>query len=80
LGSGASAIWIHLFIKVLFYNFSEIRKNKCKILLILLFFGINIFMIYFRRRVDLLIAAITAIIDIGCLQGGTIKYPKDVFQ
>ncbi len=80
LNSGIAAIWIHLFIKVIFYNFSEIRKQKLKILLSLIFFGLNLFMISYKSRVDLLIAAITAIIDIGCLQGGTIKYPKDVFQ
>ena len=55
------------------WNFSMIFHSKE-------FFGLNLFMISYKRRVDLLIAAITAIIDIGCLQGGTIKYPKDVFQ
>lgn len=80
LNSGAAAIWLHSFIKIVFYNLSEILKQKWKIPLILIFFGLNLFMIWYKNRVDLLIAAITAIIDIGCLQGGTIKYPKDVFQ
>lgn len=37
-------------------------------------------MIILKDRVDLLIAIMLALLDIKFLQGGTIKYPKEVFQ
>lgn len=40
----------------------------------------NLIVIVKKDRLDILIGVIIALVDITFMQGGTIKYPKDVFQ
>lgn len=37
-------------------------------------------MIILKGRIDLVIAVLVALLDIAFIQGGTVKYPKEVFQ
>ena len=41
---------------------------------------VSAFMFLYRARVDLMVGVLIAMVDVLMLRGGTIKYPKLVFQ
>ncbi len=51
-----------------------------KITVIVMSYIIALGMIFLMDRLDILIGIILAIVDIIFLEGGTIKFPKSVFQ
>lgn len=80
LASGTAAIWIHLLTKITCYNTHNLLKAPIKLFMIVATFLTAFAMIAIKDRLDLLIAMVVALIDVAFMQGGTIKFPKDVFQ
>lgn len=80
LVSGSGAIWIHLLTKITYYNGHQLISSPFKICLIVLTYVVALAMIFLKDRLDLLIGIIFAVVDIIFLVGGTIKFPKSVFQ
>lgn len=80
LTSGLAAIWLHLLTKVTYYNSQTLLKSPFRLIVTLLTFVTAFAMIVIKVRLDLLMSLVIGIIDIAFMEGGTIKYPKDVFQ
>jgi hypothetical protein len=80
LSTGTAAIWLHFSIKIFYYNFSSIRTSKTKLSMFILIFTVFSSMIFLKQRFDLLISLGLALIDIIYFAGGTIKYPKSVYE
>jgi hypothetical protein len=80
LVSGAGAIWMHLLTKVTYYNFNRLTKQPLRLICIVLTYLVFLFAVVLKDRVDVLIGLAIALLDIAFLTGGTIKYPKEVYQ
>lgn len=80
LVSGAAAVWMHLLTKVTYYNLHSLTQHPLRLTCIVLAYLIFLSAVVLKDRVDVLIGLATALLDIAFLTGGTIKYPKEVYQ
>jgi hypothetical protein len=80
LASGAGAVWVHLLTKLTCYNAQALLRDPLRLLLTITTFLVAFAMAVVKDRLDLLIAIAAALLDVAFLEGGTVKFPKDVFQ
>jgi hypothetical protein len=80
LVSGAGAVWLHLLTKITYYNTHSLLRSPLRLIITLLVFAVSIAMILMKDRLDLLIGFGAALVEVVFMEGGTVKYPKEVFQ
>jgi hypothetical protein len=71
---------VHLLTKVTCYNAHVLLREPLRLFLTLASFAVALWMIFLKDRLDLLIAIAIALLDMAFMEGGTVKYPKEVFQ
>lgn len=76
LNSGAGAVWLNLLTKVLFYRLPSLYQRPLSMVAIILTYLVSFAMLIVKARIDLCVGVLIAIIEIGLMRGGTIKYPK----
>ena len=80
LVGGAAAIWVNMMTKLLYYRLPFFMDKRGYLIPIGCFYVACAVMVVWRARVDLLLALVLAVIEVMYMGGGTIKYPKHVFQ
>jgi hypothetical protein len=80
LNSGAGAIWLHLITKFVYYRFDYFLHNRGKFAMIGLVYLVFAAVFMLKGRIDLFLGVLTAVLDVTLMRGGTIKYPKMVYQ
>lgn len=66
--------------KLVFYNGHRLVKSPLEVFTVTLMYVTAFCMIFYKDRLDLFISIALALLDIAFFEGGTIKYPKEVFQ
>jgi hypothetical protein len=80
LNSGAAAVWLNLMTKILFYRLPYLCQRPLSIFAITVTYLVSFGMVILKGRIDLCVGVVVGIIELWLMQGGTIKYPKEVFQ
>lgn len=67
LVSGAGAVWVHLLTKITCYNAHILLRQPLRLFLTLGTFGIALWMIFLKDRLDLLVSIAVALLDMAFL-------------
>ena len=80
LNSGLAAVWMNMLIKKVYHRLPYYISHRAELIPFFVTFLAACAMIVFKARLDLFLAIVIAILEITLLGGGTVKYPKQVFQ
>ena len=80
LSSGAACVWLHFTTKLIYYRSRGLKDSPLAAAALLFGFAVMVLMIVAVERVDLLIGLGMALAEVAFMAGGTIKFPKEVFQ
>lgn len=81
LNSGAAAVWLNLLTKAAFNRGpAYLEKRPFTATAISITYLVSGMMFVHKGRVDLLIGVMVAFVEVYAMRGGSIKYPKQVFQ
>lgn len=78
--SGTACIWLHFTLKIIYYRSNALKKNPLAVAVLTLNFSLMLAAIVVFNRIDMLVALLVGLVEIAFMEGGTIKYPKEVFQ
>jgi hypothetical protein len=71
---------MNLLTKITYYNLNNILASPLSLAAIGVTYTVFMAMIAVTNRVDILVSLVVALIDIALMAGGTIKFPKEVYQ
>jgi hypothetical protein len=71
---------MNLLTKATYYNLNNILASPLSLAAIGVAYTVFMAMIAATNRVDILVSLVVALLDIALMAGGTIKFPKEVYQ
>ena len=80
LNSGAAAAWLNITTKYIYHRLPQLLNRPALLLGLLSVYVLAAVMIVVRSRIDLLIGVMVAVVELVWMGGGTVKFPRLVFQ
>ena len=81
LNSGAGAVWMNLLTKIAFNRGGQaLGKTPMATVAVVITYLVAGFLLVHKARLDLLIGVLVGLVEVWMMRGGSIKYPKSMFQ
>ena len=81
LNSGAGAVWLNLLTKIAFNRGAPtLAKKPFAAIAVAVTYMVAGYLLVYRGRLDLLLGVLIALVEVIMMKGGSIKYPKSMYQ